>query len=117
MIRIRIELCPFGDERESAVRELGRMYIANTGTGTPELGDYVTAVCRRGSTRVPAPINPKGPVAVRSGEVRRYRRLRYNPWRLVARALLAAFPEEAGQAPPLEVTTSADDVEQEMRAS
>lgn len=93
MIRVRIEMCPLGDERPEAVREIGRLYIANVG-GDAARGDYEVAVCRRGSTAVPAPIDPSGPKATRAGGVRSYPRLAYNVWRLVARALQACFAEE-----------------------
>jgi hypothetical protein len=109
MITIKIELWPGG--REHLAREIGRMYIANDGAGTAERGDYKVAVCRRGSTEVPREIYPdadqlidiagelgerikKAPKATRAGEVKDYPRLAYNVWRLVARAALAAFPEE-----------------------
>ncbi len=98
MIRVRIELCPLGDERPEAVREIGRMYIANDGEKSVEsagaLGDYRVAVCRRGSTGVPKPINPKGKPPVRGGEIRDYPRLALSVWRLIARALHVSFPEE-----------------------
>lgn len=93
MIVVRIELWPFGAESRS--RELGRMYIANTGGGTVDRGDYQVAVCRKGSVAVPRPILPDGPQPTRAGEVRDYPRLAYNVWRLIARALKSAFPEES----------------------
>lgn len=69
------------------VSEIGRTVIYNTGEHTdPTLGNYGVAVCRRGST------NWKKPQ--RSGTVSNYPRLSYNVWRLVARALRSAFPEE-----------------------
>lgn len=92
MIVVKLELWPLGDE--SRAREIGRTYIANDGTGTADRGDYQVAVCRRGTNAVPAPINPDGPKATRTGEVKDYPRLAYNVWRLIARALLSAFPEE-----------------------
>ncbi len=104
MIRVTIELCPLGNERPEAVKEIGRMYIANDGTGTIDRGDYKVAVCRRGSTEVPRELFPEGtftgyeegrpPKATRTGSVRNYPRLAYNVWRLIARSLLSAFPEE-----------------------
>jgi hypothetical protein len=93
MIRVRVEMCPLGDERPEAVREIGRAYIANVG-GNAVRGDYEVAVCRRGSTAVPAPIDPSGPKATRSGRVGNYPRLAYNMWRLIHRAILACFAEE-----------------------
>lgn len=86
-------MCPRGDESPEAVREIGRMYIANVG-GTSIRGDYEVAVCRRGSQAVPKPIDPDGPKSTREGKVFGYPRLAYNVWRLIARALLVSFPEE-----------------------
>lgn len=93
MIRVRVEMCPHGDERPEAVREIGRAYIANVG-GNAVRGDYEVAVCRRGTTAVPAPIDPGGPKATRAGQVNGYPRLAYNMWRLIARAIVVCFPEE-----------------------
>lgn len=105
MIRVKIELVPRGVEARA--REIGRLYIANDGTGDAERGAYKVAVCRRGATDVPREIyrdedrtriestdGKKLPKAARTGEVKDYPRLAYNVWRLVARALLASFPEE-----------------------
>lgn len=39
MLRITIQLIPRGDE--SKVRTIGTMEIANDGTGTPDLGNYI----------------------------------------------------------------------------
>lgn len=107
MIVVKVELWPMGSE--VAAKEIGRTYIANDGAGSRDLGDYKVAVCRRGTTAVPREIYPEdlskyppevverlggAPKAARAGEVKDYPRLSYNVWRLVARALLAAFPEE-----------------------
>lgn len=91
MIVLIAQMWPKGDA--SSAYEIGRAYVANVG-GTATRGDYQVAVCRRGSDAVPAPINPTGPKATRSGEIRSYPRLAYNQWRLQIRALLACFPEE-----------------------
>lgn len=99
MIVVKLELWPCGDE--SRATEIGRTYIANDGTGTLERGDYKVAVCRRGTTDVPREVYPEDypltdePKATRSGSVKNYPRLAYNVWRLITRALLSAFPEEA----------------------
>jgi hypothetical protein len=93
MIVVKIELWPGGAENHPRKQEIGRMYIANVG-GDIQRGDYQVAVCRRGSTAVPQPILPSGPMPTRSGEVRDYPRLAYNVWRLITRALKSAFPEE-----------------------
>lgn len=92
MIVVKIELW---SAVTGARSEIGRMYVANTGAGTdPNRGDYTAAVCRRGSDAVPAPLDPTGPKATRTGTVADYPRLSYNVWRLVLRALRSAFPEE-----------------------
>ncbi len=79
------------------------MFIANDGTGTRDRGDYVAAVCRRGSEEPPRELY-KGqldqqPKATRVGRVSDYPRLAYNVWRLITRSLLAAFPEERASNP------------------
>lgn len=92
MIVVKIELWPFGNEARKS--EIGRMYIANDGSGSAVDGSYDVAVCRRGSTAVPKHINPEGPKATRTGRVCGYPRQAYNVWRLIARSVLASFPEE-----------------------
>jgi hypothetical protein len=79
----------------SRSKELGRMYITNDGVGTAERSSYDVAVCRRGTTTVPNPVDPLGPQPTRRGRVEDYPREAYNVWRLIARALLSAFPEES----------------------
>jgi len=105
MITVKIELWPRG--REDRAREIGRMYIANDGRASvtdPSRGDYLVGVCRRGTTDVPREIYGEDagpgdePKAARAAEVKNYPRLAYNVWRLIARAVLAAFPEEAKRA-------------------
>jgi hypothetical protein len=95
MIVVKIELHSAITRK---ITEIGRMYIANDGAGTPTRGDYRVAVCRRNSDEVPAELldypRPRMPKAARFGVVRDYPRLSYNVWRLIARATLAAFPEE-----------------------
>lgn len=66
MIVVKIELWPGGLEDHPRKAEIGRMYIANVG-GNVERGEYDVAVCRRGSHKVPQPLNPKGPTATRTG--------------------------------------------------
>lgn len=92
MIVVKIELWPLG--REAKMIEIGRMYIANDGEGSQDRGHYDVAVCRRGTTAVPGTLSPTGPRPTRTGRVENYPRLAYNVWRLIARALLSAFPEE-----------------------
>ena len=67
---------------------LGEMRISNVG-GSRDRGDYAVDVMRKGESAL------SGKSAVtRRGEVKNYPRLAYNVWRLVARSLKAAFPEE-----------------------
>lgn len=42
MIAIKVEIWPFGEKREA--RTIGRMYIANDGSGTRETGNYIIKV-------------------------------------------------------------------------
>lgn len=95
MVVVKLEMWPQGDEKKAFL--LGRTYIGNIG-GTDTLGDYAVAVCRKGSIEVPNTLWPGGPAPTRTGLVTGYPRLAYNVWRLVARALLAAFPEEKDNA-------------------
>lgn len=86
MLVIKIEL---HSAVTGAVTELGRTYIANVG-GTHERGEYDVKVCRKNKLDyIAASKNP-----LRKGHVYDYPRNSYNVWRLVARALLSAFPEE-----------------------
>lgn len=91
MIKVTIEL-------ESAVTgettKIGQMHIWNRGTHKdPKLGNYGVAVCRKGHFNVPFGHPPEA--VSRTGEVTNYPRLAYNVWRLIARALKSAFPEES----------------------
>ncbi len=79
------------------VSTLGRMYIANDGTGTKTHSDYDVAVCRKGSFDLPSPMSVGGAKATRTGKVTGYAREAFNVWRLIARAVIAAFPEERSQ--------------------
>lgn len=93
MIVVKIELWPLGYEGNK--RELGRMYIANDGTGTQERGDYKVAVCRKGSPIIPSTWGfTNGAKPAREGVVLNYPRKAYNVWRLILRALKDCFPEE-----------------------
>lgn len=98
MIVVKLEIWPGGSEGRA--REIGRTYIANVG-GSSQRGDYQAAVCRRGTSRVPAEISTASghdpgdaPADTRSGQVHDYPRQSYNVWRLISRALRACFPEE-----------------------
>lgn len=98
MIVVRIELWSANTGEKT---ELGRMYIANVGGDLPKRGDYEVKVARKGSvqhegwTSFLKAGGFVGVPATRTGEVKNYPRLSYNVWRLVARALKSAFPEEA----------------------
>lgn len=81
MIIVKIEL-------HSAITglatEIGRMKIYNDGTGTDRRGNYDIVVLKRRSEYL----------VQRLGRVEDYPRRSYNVWRLIARAILSAFPEE-----------------------
>lgn len=77
MIRVTIELLPHGDATRKRV--LGRLEVANDGTGTTEVGNY------RGTLHA----EYTGP-AGRSGRVLNFRRRRQSAWSLVG-AFLKLF--------------------------
>jgi hypothetical protein len=94
MIVVKIEMWPRGDE--SQMYELGRTYIYNAGgsrTSTKK-ADYEVRVCRKGKYDFTLHDLQSGTGFVRRGRVEGYPRLAYNIWRLILRALKAAFPEE-----------------------
>ena len=103
MIVVRIEL---HGARGGKPREIGRMYIANHGHRTAQTGgkrgDYLAAVCRRGTTEaprelyenIPDPDVGLLPKAQRTGKVLDFPRQSYSVWRLVLRCLRACFHEE-----------------------
>lgn len=76
MIRVTVELLPYG--RESDKRTLAVGEIANTGIGTSKSGYYR---CRFGRVGTHSPLNG------RSSEVVCFPRKRLNVWHLLARAL------------------------------
>lgn len=85
---------------------LGSMIIANTGTSSdPKRGDYAVSVGRKSDA---CDLRRVHAAPLRTGEVRGYPRLSYNVWRLVLRALAAAFPEEKVRLP------DADSIEHEL---
>lgn len=95
MIIVKIELM---SGITGHLREIGRMYLCNTETTSVEtkgkLGDYAVAVCKRGTVKIPAPVDPVGSHPTRAGRVFNYPRDSYNVWRLISRALHSCFPEE-----------------------
>lgn len=93
MIVVRIELHAASTGR---VKEIGVMRLANIG-GDAERGDYEVRVQRREERElpgVPCDFESWDEPVTRTGAVKAFPRLSYNVWRLVARALLSAFPEE-----------------------
>jgi hypothetical protein len=65
-----------------AVSELGRVVIANTGTGDPVYGDYVVAVGSGGQDPHSILQTPQ-----KRGHVHDHPRLKASAWALVAKAL------------------------------
>lgn len=91
MIVVKVEL---HSAITGTVKEIGRAYIANDGTGTAKRGNYFAKVARKQpSGKWPNWFSAMGKF-VRKGEVKDYPRQSYNVWRLVIRSLLACFPEE-----------------------
>ncbi len=93
MLVVKIEL---HSAITGGVTEIGRMLIGNDGeSDASDRGDYDVHVLRRGAGegrdafRQWRTLSP-----VRTGRVEGYPRSSYSVWRLVARALLSAFPEE-----------------------
>lgn len=73
---------------------LGRAIIANDGTAlSGKVGNYDVAVARKPDADNLAKTWAQ---PLRKARVENYPRLSYNVWRLIVRALLAAFPEERG---------------------
>lgn len=89
MIKVKIILESAITGEESLI---GEMTIANILGGTKDRGKYSVAVARKGHWSEGFGRMIRNPL--RTGSVDNYPRLSYNVWRLVARALLSAFPEE-----------------------
>jgi hypothetical protein len=87
MLVVRVEL---HSAITGKITEIASMIIDNIG-GTRERGDYRVRV---GNKRDAGNISAVASRPQRMGQVRNYPRLSYNVWRLIARALLSAFPEE-----------------------
>lgn len=84
MIRITIELVPYGDESQAKVIAMG--VIANDGTGT----------LRRGNYRYQLSQSKRPHVTSRKGGVKDFSRLQKNVWHLLKLVLNTAFgPKEA----------------------
>jgi hypothetical protein len=66
------------------VTEIARMFIANTGTGTPNRGNYCGRALRKGAKDTRLIRN-----SIRLGEVYNYARKSKHVWNLVAKMLTA----------------------------
>lgn len=73
------------------VTTIGQMIIHNVG-GTSTCGDYEVCVARKSEDNFDLRKTFHNPA--RRGTVKNHPRKSQNVWRLVAKALLAAFPEE-----------------------
>lgn len=83
MIRVTIELLPFGSE--AGRKHLGTIDIANDGTGTAEKGNYKVRLA-----------GFKGPASTwRSGAVKDFPRRSRGPYDLLLRALAATVGDRA----------------------
>lgn len=87
MLVVKIELHSAID---GTIKEIGTMLIDNIG-GTMERGDYRVRVGKKNHAGNILKVWKK---PGRTAHVLDYPRLSYNVWRLVSRALRAAFPEE-----------------------
>jgi len=90
MIVVKIELW---SARTGKVTPLGRMIIANDGFGTGARRNYDVMVGKK-TDAVNARTEAIIKKPLRRGKVKDYPAPSYNIWRLVSRALRAAFPEE-----------------------
>ena len=70
MLKITVELLPYG--REEGKRLLGAMLIANDGTGTPEVGNYVATMHSEYTGKKP-----------RVARLRNFKRRKQSCWSLV----------------------------------
>lgn len=90
MIVVKIEL---HSAVTGGVQEIGRMLIANDGSGEGGRGNYDVKVLRRG-VDVLRRLDWQRAPTTRTGRVEGFPRHSYNVWRLISRALRSAFPEE-----------------------
>jgi hypothetical protein len=77
MIRVTIELIPFGFERHEQRKEIGRIEIFNDGTGDKNTGNYGVRLFRK---------NSKSSV-LGVGSVLGYKRKTQSVWKLVYQAI------------------------------
>lgn len=83
MLVIRIELWPHGDRARA--RELGRVEIANTGTGSPTVGNYVVQLFKSAAQ------GARRPGVWKRGRVEGFPRKRLGAYDLLFRALAAVL--------------------------
>lgn len=88
MIVVRIELHSAID---NSIKEIGTAVIYNDGNGSGARGNYGVCI---GNKRDAGDFRAVYSRPQRRGRVTNYPRLSYNVWRLIARAILSAFPEE-----------------------
>ena len=81
MIRVTLELLPFGDS--SNPKHLGTIYIANDASGTHTDGNYNYRLTRRGSLTT----------VFRTGEIKNFPRKRLGAYDLLFRVLRDAIGE------------------------
>lgn len=80
MIRVTIEMLPFGDDRRAYV--MARGIIHNKGTGTRARGNYGAAISKVSHYR---PLKAGG--WLRKGEIKDFPRTRLGVWDLLYRSL------------------------------
>lgn len=90
MIRVTIDL--ISAIHPSRDQTLGVMYVTNDGSGSHARRNYHVQVCRKGSFDIG---NAGAIKTTRLGKVLNFPSPSYNVWRLISRAILSAFPEEA----------------------
>lgn len=88
MLVIKVEL---HNANTREIKTIGNMIIYNDGMSERnDRGNYKVFVGRKGVSDFVRIVRSP----MRTGEVNDYPRLSYNVWRLIIRALMAAFPEE-----------------------
>ena len=85
MLVVKIEIWPFG--QESKKRELGRMSIANDGTGGVQTGNYNAKIFKSMEYSEKA----LSTSVWKKGRVEDFPRLRLGPWDLLLRSLFVCI--------------------------
>lgn len=85
MIYVRMELWP--SSQKDKAKLLGEAYIANTGEGNTDVGEYQVELMK-------SPAYSKKPGIWKRGFVKGFKRLKYGPWDLLFLALIAALKPE-----------------------